>query len=143
MKENFAKTIKLTWNLQTLVHHFEISFVRAMGTQQEGNCPSYPHTQSGYTTPGDATEFTVSGLEEYSTYTITVRAVNRVGISGPTTVKVTTLKAGTVDTLSLKAAINAGFVTFLHTICLCSANWISSECQEHYSYLLRSHSPLG
>ena len=93
MEEESTTSARISWDQQTLVDHFEISFERATG----GICPSYHHTHSGLTVDGGSTEFTVSGLEEYSTYSITVRAVNSAGTSGPTTVRVTTLATGKAD----------------------------------------------
>ena len=90
MEERSTTSARISWDQQTLVDHFEISFERTTG----GICPSYHHTHSGLTVDGGSTEFTVSGLEEYSTYSFTVRAVNSAGTSGPTTVRVTTLTAG-------------------------------------------------
>ena len=90
VEEMSTTSARISWDQQTLVDHFEISFERATG----GICPSYHHTHSGLTVDGGAIMFSVSGLEEYSTYSITVRAVNSVGISGPTTIRVTTLTAG-------------------------------------------------
>ena len=90
VEERSTTSAKISWDQQTLVDHFEISFELATG----GICPSYYHTHSGLTVDGGDTEFSVSGLEEYSTYSITVRAVNSAGISGPTTVRVTTLATG-------------------------------------------------
>ena len=98
MEEESTTSARISWDQQTLVEHFEILFERATG----GICPFYHHNHSGLTVDGSATKFTVSGLEEYSTYTITVRAVNSAGISGPTAVRVTTLTAGKDIHLEIK-----------------------------------------
>ena len=127
-----------------------------MGGQQEGICPSYHHAHPGHVVNGGATEL-IRGLEEHSTNVITVRAVNRAGISDPTTstIRITTQTASKATHLEIKAMIvwlcdHPGAYENLplsYTLSLfnslCSSNWISSECQEYYSYLLRYFCPVG
>ena len=73
---------------------YEISFERATGDQQLGDCPAYEHSRRVSAVAGTTTTYTLTGLQEFSTYFITVTAVNVVGRSGNATVIVTTAAAG-------------------------------------------------
>ena len=78
---------RITWSYQLEAHSYVVSYAYA------GVCLTVDHSGS-VTADGDVTEYTLTGLEEYSTYTITVRAVNDAGISNPTTVQASTLTIG-------------------------------------------------
>ena len=57
---------------------YEISFERAIGDQQFGECPAYEH-RGRVLVGGTTTTYTLTGLQEFSTYFITVTAVNACG----------------------------------------------------------------
>ena len=84
-------SIMITWDEQQYIDSYKISFERVTGSQQV-LCPDVVHTGSA-TVDGNTTEYLLTGLFEYSTYSITVTAVNRAG-EAPSTLTVTTLQAG-------------------------------------------------
>ena len=81
----------ITWDEQQFIDRYEVSFERVTGSQQV-LCPDVVHTGTD-TVDGNSTEYLLTGLHEYSTYSITVTAVNRAGES-PSTLTVTTLQSG-------------------------------------------------
>ena len=84
----------ISWNQQRDADSYEISFQRATGNQQLGDCPAYQHNGSVPPVGATVTTSTLTGLQEFSTYFITVTAVNPAGRSGNATVTVTTATAG-------------------------------------------------
>ncbi len=86
-----STTIRITWQGQEFVDSHRISFQRVTGSQQV-LCPDVSHTGME-TVDGGSTEYTVRDLQEYSTYSITLTAVNMAGET-PSTLTATTLQAG-------------------------------------------------
>ncbi len=86
-----STTIRITWEGQEFVDSHRISFERVTGGR-EAVCPGVSHTGME-TVGGSSTEYTVMGLQEYSTYSITVTAVNTAGETF-STLTATTLQAG-------------------------------------------------
>ncbi len=86
-----STTISITWKGQEFVGSHRISFERVTGGQQV-LCPDVSHTGME-TVDGSSTEYTGRDLQEYSTYFITVTAVNTAGET-PSTITATTLQAG-------------------------------------------------
>ena len=74
---------------------YEISFERAIGDQQFGECPAYEH-RGRVLVGGTTTTYTLTGLQEFSTYFITVTAVNVAGRNESLPVTVNTLMTGTL-----------------------------------------------
>ncbi len=72
-----ATNIIISWNWQSYLGLYRISYGRVTGGQQV-LCPDVSHTGME-TVNGGSTEYTVSDLQEYSTYSITVTAVNTAG----------------------------------------------------------------
>ncbi len=69
-----------------------IGFERVTGSQQV-QCPQFHH--NGTPSVGTATEYTLTGLEEYSVYTISLSTVSSDGIQSlPARVQITTWPAG-------------------------------------------------
>ena len=71
-------SVVVSWNQQPSADTYEISFERATGSQQAGECPSFEHTGNVPDVTGTATMYTLTGLHEFSTYFITVTAVSSV-----------------------------------------------------------------
>ncbi len=86
-----STTIRIMWEGQEFVASHRISFDRVTGGQQV-LCPDVSHTGME-SVDGSSTEYTVRDLQEYSTYSITVTAVNTAGDT-PSTLTATTLQAG-------------------------------------------------
>ncbi len=86
-----STTIRITWDWQSFLNIYRISFERVTGGQQV-LCPDVSHTGME-TVDGNSTEYTVRDLQEYSTYSITVTAVNTAGET-PSTFTATTMQAG-------------------------------------------------
>ncbi len=91
-----STTIRITWEGQEFVDSHRISFERVTGGQQV-LCPDVSHTGME-TADGSSTEYTVNNLQEYSTYSITVTAVNMAGETS-STFTATTLQAGNYNKL--------------------------------------------
>ncbi len=71
---------------------YVIGFERVTGSQQI-QCPQFHH--NGTRSVGTETEYTLTGLEEYSVYTISLTAVSFDGIQSlPARVQITTWPAG-------------------------------------------------
>ena len=87
---------RITWVYPFEVSRYEVLFERATTpAEQQGICLS-SHTDS-VSVNGDAAEYTLTGLEEYSTYTISVTAVIKNGLTSlPSIQQVTTLQAGRI-----------------------------------------------
>ncbi len=86
-----STTIRITWEGQEFVDSHRISFERVTGGR-EALCPDVSHTGME-TVDGSSTEYAVRDLQEYSTYSITVTAINTAGET-PSTFTATTLPAG-------------------------------------------------
>ena len=88
--------VRITWVYPFEVSHYEVLFERATTpAEQQGICLS-SHTGS-ISANGDAAEYTLTGLEEYSTYSINVTAVIKNGLTSlPSIQQVTTLQAGRI-----------------------------------------------
>ncbi len=86
-----STTIRIRWEGQRSVDRYRISYERVTGGQQ-ALCPDVSHTGMD-TVGGGSTRYTVRNLQEYSTYFITVTAVNTAGET-PSTLTVTTLPEG-------------------------------------------------
>ncbi len=86
-----STTIRLTWEGQASVDNYTIVYERVTGGQQV-LCPDVSHTGM-VTVDGSSTEYTVGSLQEYSTYSIAVTAVNTAG-ENTSVITATTLQAG-------------------------------------------------
>ena len=83
----------ISWNQQAYVNIYEVSFERATGDQQFGDCPAYEH-RGRVLVAGATTTHILTGLQEFSTYFITVTAVNAAGRNASAPVTVNTIMAG-------------------------------------------------
>ena len=72
---------------------YEISFQHATGNQQTGDCSSFIHNDN-VSVGGTITMHNLTGLQEFSTYLITVTAVSVAGRNGSSPLIVNTLMAG-------------------------------------------------
>ena len=88
----------ISWNQQQDADSYEISFQRATGNQQLGDCPAYQHSGSVPPVGATVTTHTLTGLQEFSTYFITVTAVNGAGRNDSLPVTVITLTTGMCST---------------------------------------------
>ena len=102
-------SVVISWNQQAKVDSYEISFERATGDQQLGDCPAYEHSRRVSAVAGTTTTYTLTGLQEFSTYFIIITAVNIAGKSGNATVNVTTATAGILMSPILKVLILCNF----------------------------------
>ena len=82
---------------------YEISFQRATGNQQTGECSSFVHSDT-IQVGGATTMHNLTGLQEFSTYLITVTVVNMAGRSQNNPITVNTLKAGMLNDLHTEVA---------------------------------------
>ena len=83
-------TINLTWTQpnEDFVSSYEIVY------SYQGPCSGFTHTNTT-TVEGTSRNYTLSGLQEFSNYTVNVTAVNDAGNATTTTEAITTLSAGT------------------------------------------------
>ncbi len=82
------QSVSITWSQQSGVERYVIGFERVTGNQQV-QCPQFHHNGS------TASEYTLTGLEEYSVYTISLTTVNSNGIQSlPARVQITTWPSG-------------------------------------------------
>ena len=72
-----ATTVTLSWSPQPGVGQYEVHYVRAVGSQQHGACRDFIDTLNTEATTENS--LTVGGLQEFSTYTVTVFAVSNAG----------------------------------------------------------------
>ena len=98
-----ATSAIISWIQQSDANTYAISFERATGDQQLGDCPAYLHSGSVPAVGSTVTTRNLTGLQEFSTYFITVMAINEAGRSGNATVNVTTATAGMQYVLVLPA----------------------------------------
>jgi len=82
-------SVVLSWNQQTLADSYEISFQRATGNQQFGDCSSFVHSGT-IPVGGTITTYNLTGLQEFSTYFVTVNAVSVAGRTGSNILTVNT-----------------------------------------------------
>ena len=86
-------SVVISWNQQSSVTTYEISFQRATGSQQLGDCSSFEHSGNA-SVAGSITTYNLTDLQEFSTYVISVTAVNQEGRNGSVPVTVNTQMAG-------------------------------------------------
>ena len=72
---------------------YEISFQRATGSQQLGDCSSFEHSGNA-SVAGSVTTYNLTDLQEFSTYLISVTAVNGEGRNESDPLAVNTQMAG-------------------------------------------------
>ena len=89
-----STSVVVSWSSQTVVCSYEISFQRATGNEQLGDCTSFDHS-GNVSVGGNITMYNLTGLQEFSTYFITVMAINAAGRNESGPVPVTTTMAGT------------------------------------------------
>jgi len=88
------------------VDSYEILFHRATGNQQLGDCTSFEHS-GNVSVDGNITMYNVTGLQEFSTYIITVTAVINVrGRSQNSPITVNTQMAGMLNDLDHSEVAN-------------------------------------
>ena len=88
-------SITLTWTqpAREVVDSYKVSF------SYQGPCSGFNHTNTT-TVDGTARQYTLTGLQKFSNYTVTVVAVNGVGRSGESSENTVTMADGTyVNTL--------------------------------------------
>jgi len=88
-----STSVVVSLSSQTVVCSYEISFQRATGNEQLGDCTSFDHS-GNVSVGGNITTHNLTGLQEFSTYLITVTAVNGAGRNESDPVTVTTQVAG-------------------------------------------------
>ena len=83
-------SITLTWTQPEweVVDSYEVSF------SYQGPCSGFSHTNTT-TVAGTTRQYTLTGLQDFSNYTVTVVAVNGAGRSGGNNVNVVTMADGT------------------------------------------------
>ena len=86
-------SVVVSWSQQAGVDSYEISFQRATGNQQRGECTSLEHS-GNVSVGGSITTHNLTGLHEFSTYLITVTVVNMAGRSQNNPITVNTQMAG-------------------------------------------------
>ena len=109
------QSIMITWTPQPMGHNantYEILFERAVGDEQMGICKSETHRGSIRAQDGTLTEYLLTGLQEYSTYTVTITASNEFGSIDSNVAEVTTLHAGMFQT-HFDVALTRTLITFL------------------------------
>ena len=84
-----SNSFTITWTQPDgdVVDCYEITYY------YEGPCPGVTEGSGNVTVNGSAREYTVSGLQEFSNYTVILTAINTVG-NCSTTTTVTTLASG-------------------------------------------------
>ena len=88
-----STSAEISWNQQAYLNVYEISFERATGNQQFGECPAYEH-RGRVLVGGTTTTHNLTDLQEFSTYFITVTAVNAAGRNESLPVTMITLMTG-------------------------------------------------
>ncbi len=93
-----SQSVSITWSRDSGVERYVIGFERVIGSQQL-QCPQFHHNSTQSVSP--ATEYTLTGLEEFSVYTISLTAVSFDGIQSlPARVQITTWPAGEEEMMS-------------------------------------------
>lgn len=97
-----STSVRVSWSQQEgggMPENYQVLYERATGVQQQGDCPNYIHART-VTTGGSVLTYTLDSLEEFSTYLISVVALNSAGRSNPSDmVAVDTPEAGTITVL--------------------------------------------
>ena len=85
----WSNSFNITWTQQDgdVVDCYEIRYC------YQGPCPGVTEVSGNVTVNGSTREYTVSGLQEFSNYTVILTAINMVG-NNSTTTTVTTLASG-------------------------------------------------
>ena len=68
-----STSVAIVWSTSFGVECYEVSYERATGQQQNGHCPSQSHS-GVLKVSAPTTRVDITGLEEYSSYYITVTA---------------------------------------------------------------------
>ena len=97
-------------------------------------CPG--DDERSVTLSGDSTTHNITGLEEDSSYIITLRASNAAG-SVDVNVAVMTLEAG----ITVVVFYVNGFKK--HMLCVCSSIWFSWACECIWSHIFVRHCSVG
>ena len=96
LTDTMATGVTVGWNLQGGVDSYEVLYNRSTGSAQQGACPDFVDMGSATADGGD-TSLTLRDIEEFSSYTITVIAVNRIAsIPNNIVVEFMTPSAGTI-----------------------------------------------
>ena len=103
-------SVVISWSQQASVDSYEISFQRATGNQQTGDCTSFIHSNT-IPVGGTITMHNLTGLQEFSTYLITVTVVNMAGRSQNNPITVNTQMAGMLNNLHTEVANQKNLVT--------------------------------
>ena len=85
---------------------YEVSFF------YQGPCSGFNHTNT-ITVDGTTRKYTLTGLQEFSNYTVTVVAVNGAGRSGGSSVNIVTMGDGTCVTFKLSVFIGWSSIAYL------------------------------
>ena len=112
-----ATTVTLSWSPQPGVGQYEVHYIRAVGSQQHGACPDFVDTLNTEATSENS--LTVAGLQEFSTYTVTVFAVNNAGRVPSEEMVIMTPEAGecSVNTSSFHTTIlSCVFHSFVYIV---------------------------
>ena len=120
-----STSVRVSWSQQEgggMPENYQVLYERATGVQQQGDCPNYIHGRT-VTTGGSVLTYTLDSLEEFSTYLISVVALNSAGRSNPSDmVAVDTPEAGTITVLlneistsSVKLILHMRFSCFTHS----------------------------
>ena len=95
-------SVWLQWLQQSSVNNvnqpdrLQIAFQYTMGSLHNGFCSDYQYSDNVTLTNGSIQQYNITGLQEHSTYSITIVAVNAAGKSAPSEVVITTLQAGMI-----------------------------------------------
>ena len=72
-----STSVELTWNQQPGVNSCMVSFERLRGSEEHlTNCSKFSHAGMIHVDDGTATGYNLTGLQEDSTYNITVTCIN-------------------------------------------------------------------
>ena len=94
LTDAMATGVTVGWNSQGGVDSYEVLYNRTTGSAQQGACPDFVDMGSATADGGD-TSLTLQNIEEFSSYTITVIAMNRIASVG-TAVEFMTPSAGMI-----------------------------------------------
>ena len=106
-----ATTVTLSWSPQSGVGQYEVHYVRAVGSQQHGACRDFidtPNTEATSENP-----LILEGLQEFSTYTVTVFAVNNAGRVPSEEIVIMTPEAGECSVNIYSFQTSLSYNTFL------------------------------
>ena len=129
-----STTIPMSWtSAGSVVDSYEV-----MWTVGPGDCPGVSGDSA--TVDGDTTSYTIEGLEEYITYTITVTATNAVGSAVSDQATQRTSEAGKTIIQVYEIHCNPYVLCVSHA--LCSSFW-SSHFSQCYWYIHHHRCPVG